>query len=283
MVWLHTEVIDTIGPLEYILNTPSHHRVHHSRNPEYIDKNYGGMLIIWDRLFGTFKSEDKNNPPVYGIVHPVASFNPIYVQFHTWPIIWKRLSLAKSIAERLGIIFNGPGWLPGLARLGDPSKLPPIVRPVAEYDPKVHFWKNAYAVIHFALILFFYHELTLYQDKFSPLVLNVGVLSLLVSITTIGLMLDNRRRFNSVYELTRCLLFFQARRPITRVLDHGLKRAGLNIQLRMLVIASIILVFLLSMLINLVSSILTLLSSNRNYLANLIPENKRFKKTQKLL
>ncbi|EDV28202.1 uncharacterized protein TRIADDRAFT_3988, partial [Trichoplax adhaerens] len=77
--WIHTEVIDKIGPLEYFLNTPSHHRVHHSRNPQYIDKNYAGVLIIWDRIFGTFEPEDEEG--VYGLTSPVATWNPLWVQF----------------------------------------------------------------------------------------------------------------------------------------------------------------------------------------------------------
>lgn len=281
MAWLHTEVVDTIGPLEYILNTPSHHRVHHSRNPEYIDKNYGGMLIIWDRLFGTFKAEDKSNPPVYGLVHPISSFNPFYVQFHTWPVIWKRLKQSNSFREQLGVIFSGPGWTPGSTRFGDPANLPPIVRPIKQYNPEVRFWKNTYAVIHFALILFFYHELTLYQDKFSPLVLNIGVISLLASITTIGLMLDNKRRYNSVYELARCLLFFQARTPITKVFDHGLKRAGLAIQYRLLVISMIFLIFFLSTSINVVRTLFAVLSNQEFLIKSRL--NRETRKTEKLL
>lgn len=78
--WIHTEVVDSLGPLEYILNTPSHHRVHHGRNPYCIDKNYAGVLIIWDRMFGTFESEKKDEQIAYGLVHPVNSFDPIYIQ-----------------------------------------------------------------------------------------------------------------------------------------------------------------------------------------------------------
>ncbi|XP_042744478.1 alkylglycerol monooxygenase isoform X4 [Lagopus leucura] len=76
--WIHTEVVTNIGPLEWILNTPSHHRVHHGRNPYCIDKNYGGTLIIWDRIFGTFEAEDAK--VVYGLTHPVNSFDPILLQ-----------------------------------------------------------------------------------------------------------------------------------------------------------------------------------------------------------
>ncbi|KHN86716.1 Alkylglycerol monooxygenase -like protein [Toxocara canis] len=78
--WIHTEIITSLGPLEYILNTPSHHRVHHGRNPYCIDKNYGGTLIIWDRLFGTFEWERDSERPIYGAVDNVKTFDQLYLQ-----------------------------------------------------------------------------------------------------------------------------------------------------------------------------------------------------------
>jgi len=78
--WIHTESVRSLGPLEAVLNTPSHHRVHHGRNPQYLDKNYGAILIVWDRLFGTFAPE--REPVVYGITKPLRSFNPLWAQIH---------------------------------------------------------------------------------------------------------------------------------------------------------------------------------------------------------
>ena len=80
--WVHTEAIDKLGPLEWIFNTPSHHRVHQARNPQYLDKNYAGMFIIWDRMFGTFEPEVEE--PVYGITKPLESWNPLWANFHAW-------------------------------------------------------------------------------------------------------------------------------------------------------------------------------------------------------
>lgn len=250
MAWLHTEIVDTIGPLEYILNTPSHHRVHHSRNPEYIDKNYGGMLIIWDRIFMTFKAEDKSNPPIYGLVHPVKSFDPIKVQFHTWPIIWRRIKHSCGLKNKLKVIFYGPGWHPGTPRLGDVSQIPKIVHPVQPYDPKLTWWQNSYVVVHFGLILLFYHELTLSRNQFSIALINVGVISLIVSITTIGRMLDGRHKYAHLLELIRCLIFFQTRQYLVSIMDHGMKRLGISIQARVLLLTGVYLLFALSAIIN---------------------------------
>lgn len=250
MTWLHTEVVDNIGPLEYIFNTPSHHRVHHSRNPEYIDKNYGGMLIIWDRLFGTFKAEDKSNPPVYGLVHPIRSYNPIEVQLHPWPTIWKRIKQYGSWKDKLGVLLNGPGWRPGLPRLGNHSELPPIVRPVDVYNPQVDIFKTGYVLIHFVILLTIYHELTLAHDEFSPFIVNIGVFTLLGSITSLGILLDNKHSYSAVYELVRCFLFFHLKSYLLPIFDSGLGRSGISSFYRLIVVTFIYLYFTLSVLYN---------------------------------
>jgi sterol desaturase/sphingolipid hydroxylase (fatty acid hydroxylase superfamily) len=82
--WLHTDLIGPLGPVEWVFNTPSHHRVHHASNADYLDRNYGGILIVWDRLFGTFAQERRDLPIAYGLVHPIGSLNPLWVAFHEW-------------------------------------------------------------------------------------------------------------------------------------------------------------------------------------------------------
>ncbi|MEO0786278.1 MAG: sterol desaturase family protein, partial [Pseudomonadota bacterium] len=112
--WIHTEAIDRMPRwFEAVMNTPSHHRVHHATNPRYLDRNYAGVFIIWDRMFGTFEAEDRAEPCTYGIVKPVGSYNPIVVAYHglaglladCWrdglrPITWARR------------FINPPGWSP---------------------------------------------------------------------------------------------------------------------------------------------------------------------------
>ncbi|MEI7472077.1 MAG: sterol desaturase family protein [Chitinophagaceae bacterium] len=110
--WYHTRHIGRMGFLELFLVTPSHHRVHHAINPEYIDKNFSQILIIWDRLFGTFQEEQKNIPPVYGITRPVATWNPIRINFqHVWLLI-KDAWHAHSWWDKLRIWFMPTGWRP---------------------------------------------------------------------------------------------------------------------------------------------------------------------------
>jgi sterol desaturase/sphingolipid hydroxylase (fatty acid hydroxylase superfamily) len=108
--WLHTRVVGKLGPLEWVFNTPSHHRVHHGINPKYIDKNYGGLLIIWDRMFGTFKEEEEE--PVYGTVKPLASFNPLWANAEYWVEIAKMSRSATTIAEKIYAWLAPPEWRP---------------------------------------------------------------------------------------------------------------------------------------------------------------------------
>jgi sterol desaturase/sphingolipid hydroxylase (fatty acid hydroxylase superfamily) len=92
--WIHTRTIKTLGPLEWVLNTPSHHRVHHARNPKYLDKNYAGTLIIWDRMFGTFQAEEEE--PVFGLTKPLNSWNPLWANLHVWRDLFRDAWLAPA-------------------------------------------------------------------------------------------------------------------------------------------------------------------------------------------
>lgn len=114
--WIHTETIGRLGPLEWVMNTPSHHRVHHAINAKYLDANYAGVLIIWDRLFGTFVAEDDAVPIRYGIISQLGTFNPLRVAFHEWIGIFRDLKSAKSLREVWGYVFGPPGWSPDGSR-----------------------------------------------------------------------------------------------------------------------------------------------------------------------
>ncbi|MBD7990980.1 sterol desaturase family protein [Ochrobactrum sp. Sa2BUA5] len=110
--WIHTEAIDKLPrPIEYIFNTPSHHRVHHATNPRYLDANYAGTLIIWDRMFGTFVEELPEDMPRYGIVKNVGTFNPVRVAFHEWFGMLKDVfSPGLTLRQRLLYMVAPPGW-----------------------------------------------------------------------------------------------------------------------------------------------------------------------------
>jgi alkylglycerol monooxygenase len=109
--WIHTETINKMPKwFEFIFNTPSHHRVHHGRNPKYIDKNHAGSLIIWDRMFGTFQAEEER--PTYGITKPINSWNPIFANFSHYVEMGKDLKQIPGWGDRVKYLFMKPGWLP---------------------------------------------------------------------------------------------------------------------------------------------------------------------------
>jgi sterol desaturase/sphingolipid hydroxylase (fatty acid hydroxylase superfamily) len=148
--WIHTEAVKRLPkPIEAVFNTPSHHRVHHGRNPRYLDANYAGILIIWDKMFGTFEPEDEAEPPRYGLVHNIGDFNLLRVSFHEWHGIAR--DIRRDPRHAFGYLFGPPGWSPDGARRTSvqikaewrarqggaayPSLSPGSENPIAEGEP----------------------------------------------------------------------------------------------------------------------------------------------------
>ncbi len=126
--WLHTELVGRLPrPLEFVFNTPAHHRVHHASNPECLDGNYGGVLIVFDRLFGTLRSAPADAPLRYGLTTPLHSYNPVRIALHAWVNLARDLVRVRSPGQALRLVFGPPGAHPrGLARTGPhPSAYPP--------------------------------------------------------------------------------------------------------------------------------------------------------------
>ena len=108
--WIHTELVQSMGALEFVLNTPSHHRVHHGSNARYIDRNHAGTLIVWDRLLRTFEPEDLADRPRYGLTKNISTYNPVRIAFHEWADIWRDARQAPGWSNKLRYIFGRPGW-----------------------------------------------------------------------------------------------------------------------------------------------------------------------------
>jgi len=113
--WLHSTLIPKLGPLEWILNTPSAHRVHHGSNAEYLDKNFGGIVIVFDRLFGTYAAEDDAIPIRYGLVHNVDTVNPLVIVYGQFIDLTRDMIKAPSWIERWRLMIKPPGWTPRAA------------------------------------------------------------------------------------------------------------------------------------------------------------------------
>ena len=161
--WYHTEHIKKMGFIENILVTPSHHRVHHALNPEYLDKNYAQIFIFWDKLFGTFQPERADLPPVYGITRPANTWNPIKINFqHLWLLIqdaWR----AQSWKDKLLIWFKPTGWRPADVEALYP--VPKVEDPLhyEKFDTETSTRLNAWSWIQITwtllLILYFFDHI----------------------------------------------------------------------------------------------------------------------------
>ncbi|XP_039718368.1 alkylglycerol monooxygenase isoform X3 [Pteropus medius] len=202
--WIHTEVIDNLGPLELILNTPSHHRVHHGRNRYCIDKNYAGTLIIWDRIFGTFEAENKK--VVYGLTHPINTFDPFKVQFHHLVYIWTTFWATPGFFNKFSVIFKGPGWGPGKPRLGLSEEIPEVTGKEVPLSSSASRLLRIYAVIQFALMLAFYEDTFADKAALSQVTLFLRVCFIILTLTSIGFLLDQRPKA-AILETFRCLVF----------------------------------------------------------------------------
>lgn len=138
--WLHTEAVRRLPAwFEYLFNTPSHHRVHHGANPRYLDRNYAGVLMVWDRLFGTFEAERDDEPVDYGLVRNIESYNPLWIAFHEWVAMAKDLARARSLKEAIGVTFGVPGWrVDGRGETTDALRLAWQAKQPADAAPATH-------------------------------------------------------------------------------------------------------------------------------------------------
>nr|XP_023026101.1 alkylglycerol monooxygenase-like [Leptinotarsa decemlineata] len=206
--WIHTKTITTLGPLEYVFNTPQHHRVHHGSNIYCLDKNYGGVLIIWDRLFGTFASENKNEEIIYGLVFNQPSFNPLHLQIFYTDYVIRKFNSMKGWQNKLAAVFYGPSWQIGKPRLGlEIDKVKVVAR--EKYDVKLPFWCNLYLFTHFCVVVYGFQQLAAHHMSLNPITVLGFVIYIIASLTTIGMLFDNRPHA-CVFELLRCMLLVTA-------------------------------------------------------------------------
>lgn len=153
--WYHTQHIDKMGFLEKIIVTPSHHRVHHAINPEYIDKNYGQIFIFWDKWFGTYQQELPEVPPVYGITRPVRTWNPIKINFqHVW-LLFKDAWRTRSWKDKFSLWFKPTGYRPPDVAAKYPVYKIEDVYHFDKYDTKTSPAFSAWCWIQLLMILFF--------------------------------------------------------------------------------------------------------------------------------
>ena len=188
--WIHTRTIGKLGPLEWVMNTPSHHRVHHACNPKYIDRNYAGVLIVWDRLFGSFKPEGEE--PAFGITKPLRSWNPLWANLHYWVELFDKARRSTRWSDRLRVFTARPGWQP--EELGGYQPPPEIDRASQrKFDTPIAPGLSLYALLQFIVVLVFTSALLFNQNRWSYAVLCGGALAVVWSLVGLGALLEGRR------------------------------------------------------------------------------------------
>jgi len=187
--WIHTEIIGNMGPFGWIFNTPAHHRVHHGRDPKYIDKNHGGTLIIWDRLFGTFQDEEER--PTYGITKPTATFNVVYANLKPFQELWQEMKTVSGFKNKALLALMPPGWYP--QELGGFRPAPPVVKSTyVKYDVQISNAENYYLFFQYLIVLggtaWFLFNVESLQFIHQILVAVV----IIYSVMSLGLMFEKR-------------------------------------------------------------------------------------------
>jgi sterol desaturase/sphingolipid hydroxylase (fatty acid hydroxylase superfamily) len=153
--WVHTQHISTLGFLEWFMVTPSNHRVHHAQNPDYIDKNYGGLLIIWDRLFGTFQKEHREQPAIYGIRVPLASWNPIWANLHIFINMAMDSWRTTSWLDKCRVLWSRTGWRPEDVEILYPAQKSNLDQ-FEKYNPDLSLLTNGAIVAQYILLSVFH-------------------------------------------------------------------------------------------------------------------------------
>jgi sterol desaturase/sphingolipid hydroxylase (fatty acid hydroxylase superfamily) len=188
--WIHTELVGRMGVLEHVVNTPSLHRVHHGVNPEYLDKNYAATFICWDQLFGTLRREEA--PVVFGVSHPLRSFDPVWAQVQPFWALWQSMRRAPSMREAIRFAFASPAWHPDWLGPIQPRRgVDPEALPKFDVQPGSRMlW---YVGAQLAVIVTVAFALLTWHQALSPAALVVAVGWVLVSLIAGAALLEGRR------------------------------------------------------------------------------------------
>lgn len=220
--WIHTKNINKMGVLEYVLNTPSHHRVHHGVNPKYIDKNHAGTFIIWDKMFGTFQAEEEE--PTYGITHPINTWDPLSANLHHWKQMYLGIKQMRSPGDKLRYIFMPPGWRPAYVK----ESPAPVSQPsYKKYDTNVSDNINYYVLFQYVITL---AGATLF-------LISAGKLDFIPKLVACSLIILSIVNYSSLFESKKYALVFEIAR-ISIVASTLLAYFQLNTPVFLSIIAS---------------------------------------------
>lgn len=204
--WYHTRHINKMGFLENIIVTPSHHRVHHAINPQYLDKNFSQIFIFWDKLFGTFQQELNNIPPVYGVKRAVSTWNPIIINFQHAALVWSDFFRTNNWSDKFKIWFMPTGWRPADVNKKYPIEIIDDPKTQIKYMPQLPNWVKAWSVAQllFVLALFF-----LIIGNMNSWTINITFMFsafLFLMVFSYTSIMDNKR-WATILEISKSILF----------------------------------------------------------------------------
>lgn len=201
--WIHTEAVERMGVFEYVLNTPSHHRVHHGRNPKYIDKNHAGVFIIWDRMFGTFQQEEER--PTYGITRPLNTFNPVMAHVQPFRELWQDVRSIPSFKDKVRFLFAPPGWYP--ESMGGFKAPPEVTGEELKYDRSLPLGLNIYLLVQYAFVVGITAFFLFGLERYSTTEKGIFLLFLLYQVFGLGSIFDRNNKALVLEGVRTAMLF----------------------------------------------------------------------------
>ena len=220
--WVHTEHVPKLGPIEWLFVTPSNHRVHHARNKIYVDRNYGGVFILWDRIFGSFQEELAEEAAVFGLRKPLNSWNPIWANVHVYWRLSQDFISIPGIANKLKVLFKPPGWRADNQQ-GNCNDIEPADL-TARFDPAISTFSLVYTFVQFLFIIVLSLAVLLGAASLSYPLISLAVVYLFFSFFVQGAWLEGRE-FALTLEILRlvflvpCLLLLELNPIVTALLS----------------------------------------------------------------
>lgn len=189
--WVHTRHVPKLGWLEWVLITPSNHRVHHAQNPLYLDRNYGGVFILWDRLLGTFQEEDPREPVVFGVTTPLASWNPLWANLQFYTQLWRDARRTRSLWDKLRIWFMPTGWRPADVEAVYPQAKVDLAQ-FRKFEIPLGRAQQLYVALQFAVYAGLGSYLMEVAERVPPAALVLGWTLMAFGLFVLGVALENR-------------------------------------------------------------------------------------------
>lgn len=189
--WVHTEMVGRLGWFDRVFCSPSNHRAHHAVNDRYLDRNYGGILIIWDRIFGSFVEENDDDPPIYGTRAPLQSWNPLWANVEVYWAMFKDSWHARNWLDKLRVWVKPPGWRPADVAMRFPK--PDFDIQHARYDPSISRVLKIYCIVQFGLLLLLGVNFLDAAPKMALVPAAAYAVYLVYSLWALGFLLEGRR------------------------------------------------------------------------------------------